>query len=113
MSEVLYTYKRVLRPDGKESYERVEYDPNAPVSEPPVLVPRYAPQFKNGEQPGSGSAVVDRILANNAAGALKRRAADELEASQKAEQARIRRSHRPEVNDVPVATLRFKRVLEP
>ena len=65
--ETLYTYKRVRLPDGRETYKRVPYNPADPVTEAPVLVPRLAPLFKNGEVPGSGSVVVDLLLAKTEA----------------------------------------------
>ena len=72
MSETLYTYRKYIRPDGKEAYERVEYNPNDPVLEPPVLVPQHAPMFKNGEVPGAGSVVVDSLVAKAIAADARR-----------------------------------------
>ena len=59
--EERFTYRRFRRPDGSEGYERVPYDPNAPVIEPPVIMPQPREQ-KNGELPGQGSAAVEAIL---------------------------------------------------
>jgi len=111
VSETLYTYRRTRRPDGTETYERVPYDPNEPVSEPPVLMPKVSPKQCAG--PRNGSAVVDRLLANVEAAALRRQAADALEASQRAEQERLRLLRGQAQEEAPRPSLRFKRVVEP
>lgn len=65
--ETRYTYKRVRLPNGTETYERVPYNPDDVTIEPPVIVPKLSPLFKNGEFPGGGSVVVDSLMAKTEA----------------------------------------------
>lgn len=113
MGETLYTYRRVKRADGTETYERVEYDPRVAVSEPPVLVPKYSPMFKNGEVPGSGSTVVDLLLAKTAAADARRDLLEAQEARAEANRinAQLGRTQRSDTPRRPAKP--YGRVLEP
>jgi hypothetical protein len=66
MGEQLYTYRRTKLPDGRETYERVPFNPNDVTTENPVLMPRVSPAWKNGEFPGMGCLAVDRLLQKTA-----------------------------------------------
>lgn len=110
MSETLYTYRRTRRPDGSETYERVPYDPRTPTNEPAVLVPRYAPMFKNGEVPGSGSVVLDSLLAKTEAAEARRALRDAQEDRAEAERIRAQLG-RPAAPAKPQKG--YGRVLEP
>jgi hypothetical protein len=72
MPEQRYTYRRVRDMYGRESYERVPYDPSAPTLEDPVTVPRLAPAVRNGERPGMGSVVVEELLRRTAEAEARR-----------------------------------------
>lgn len=89
VSEQLYVYKKVALPNGKFGYERVPYNPHDEFLEPPTIVPRLAPMFKNGEFPGQGSMVVDRLLiqTREARSAQARKEFDEAVAAQMARQS--------------------------
>ena len=111
--ETLYTYKRVRRPDGTETYERVRYDPNEPTLEPPVLVPQHAPMFKNGEVPGAGSVVVDLMLAKAEAAEARRQLRDALDAQAEADRINARLGRAPKPKEPQRAARPYGRVLEP
>ena len=76
MSETLYTYVRVYRPDGTEGYDRIPLHlaagyPNRVIEEL-VAMPQHAPFYKNGELQGGGSRVVDSVLLKAEAAQAKR-----------------------------------------
>ena len=87
MSEQLYQYRKVLGSNGQWTYERVPWR-EGDVGD--VVMPR-PPERKNGEQPGQGSAVVDRILEGMRVAQERREAAEAAEAAQKALQEELKR----------------------
>lgn len=111
--ETLYTYKRVRRADGTETYERVRYDPNEPTLEPPVLVPQHAPMFKNGEVPGSGSVVVDLLLAKTEAAEARRALRDAQDDLAEANRIRAQLGGPKRPIEPQKAARAYGRVIEP
>jgi hypothetical protein len=76
MSEQLYCYKEVILSDGKRAFVREPFNPEDKFLNPPIVVPEHAPAIKNGEFPGRGSVVVDRLLAKTCAAEEAREARD-------------------------------------
>jgi hypothetical protein len=117
VGEIQYTYVRVLRADGSQGYDRVPLDqaasyPNRVVEEL-VSMPNHAPQFKNGEVPGSGSVVVDSLMAKTMAAEARRELRDALEAQAEAERINTRLGRSPKPEPVQSPTRPFGRVVEP
>ena len=117
MSETLYTYVRVRRPNGPDDYVRVPLDQaeNYPgrVVEPLVAMPRVSPLYKNGEFQGGGSAALDSILAKTEAAAAQRALRDALEAQAEADRINARLGRGPKPEAPQAATRRFLRIVEP
>jgi len=117
MSEILYTYVRVRRPDGADDYVRVPLDqaehyPNR-VVEQLVAMPQHAPMFKNGEVPGAGSVVVDLMLAKAEAAEARRQLRDALDAQAEADRINARLGRAPKPKEPQRAARPYGRVLEP
>ena len=115
MSEELYTYRQVMLPSGERTFQRVRYDP-AQDPRPAVLMPRYAPEVKNGEFPGQGSVVVDTLMERTVAANARRALRDALEAQAEEERqlASIGRTPSSEPKPAsPAPAKRYGRVLEP
>lgn len=114
VGEIQYTYVRVRRPDGSQGYDRVplEKATNYPgrVHEELVAMPKHAPMYKNGEVPGSGSVVVDSLLAKTEAAEARRALRDAQDDRAEAERIRARLG-RPEEPSKPLKG--YGRVLEP
>lgn len=114
VSETQYTYVRVRRPDGSQGYDRVPLEKalNYPgrVVEDLVAMPKVAPMFKNGEVQGSGSVVLDSLLAKTEAAEARRALRDAQE--DRAEAERIKAGlGRPKEPSKPQKG--YGRVLEP
>lgn len=125
MSEQRYCYKKVALPGGKFGYERVPYDPNDKFLEPPTIVPRLAPMFKNGEFPGEPSAMVEDLMRKTFEGVVMRHrkeleeacardnAQDVMVAKQRLNKALTKAGKELDVDDAPAPIQGPSRVLEP
>lgn len=80
------------------------------VHEELVAMPKHAPMYKNGEVPGSGSVVVDSLLAKTEAAEARRALRDAQDDRAEAERIRARLG-RPEEPSKPLKG--YGRVLEP
>jgi len=115
MSETLYTYIRVYRPDGTEGYDRVPLHlaagyPNRIVEEL-VAMPQHAP-YKNGELPGGGSRVVDSVLLKAKAAQARRELRDAQDALAALELTRSRLGD-PSKPKAPTKAIKHGRIVEP
>jgi len=117
MSETLYTYVRVRRPDGTVGYDRIPLErakgyPGR-IVEDLVAFPAPNNMHKNGEFPGMGSVVVDSLLAKTAAAQAKRDLRDAQDDLAEAERirARLGGTSKPEAPQRP--SRGRGRVLEP
>jgi hypothetical protein len=117
MSETLYTYVRVRRPDGSQGYDRVplhqaESYPGRVVEEL-VAMPAPNKTYKNGEFPGMGSVVVDSLLAKTEAAAAKRALRDAQDDRAEAERIRAQLGGTKKPTEPQKAARAYGRVLEP
>lgn len=111
MGEQQYCYKKVKLPNGKFGYERVPYNPNDDFLEPPTIVPKHAPLYKNGEFPGQGSVVVDRIMQMTRA-AQAQRAAREAQEKRDQEAQVASRQRELQQAKAPQPSSDYKRIVE-